>query len=501
MALGAPLTALAADAEVEAQTTAQAYSLRSPFGDPILYRRRITQTLGLGVYKILGDDERPGEAQVFVKLRLRLDVDFGVEQSERTYDRTDPASRFVPGLSQAPLDLMFGYVEGKNLFGGWFGFRAGRQYMIDSLGWWSFDGGLARITAPYVHVEAYGGYEQRSGLPLSSGRFSPNGVWRGDRSVGGDQLPGNVFPMFQPASLAPAYGFAIESAGPHWIHGRLDYRKVLNHDSGVTTQYPGTDGRFGTYSQTRTSSERLGYALDATVLDVIGAKGGIVYDFYNAFVSSYYGSLDGFVGERVTVSAEYDFFKPTFDGDSIFNWFTHGAITTGTGRVAWNATDRLDLAATGGLRWWATDDDPNAPTKAANPDSATGRVLVDPQANNPTTSKDVLSSLNGRYRWETARATLRGVLETGDRGRREGIDIGGQKRFDTQWSAEARGSIFDWKDELRPDRSATSVGYVLGGGFRPGEAANFMLQWEHNMNHLVGQRYRILAMLDLRVGK
>ena len=67
--------------------------------------------------------------------------------------------------------------------------------------------------------------------------------------------------------------------------------------------------------------------------------------------------------------------------------------------------------------------------------------------------------------------------------------------------ATARGSLFDWRDELRPDRSATSVGYVVGGGWRPAQYANVMLEWEHNTNHIVGQRYRVLALVNVLVGK
>ena len=66
--------------------------------------------------------------------------------------------------------------------------------------------------------------------------------------------------------------------------------------------------------------------------------------------------------------------------------------------------------------------------------------------------------------------------------------------------AQARVSVYDWKDNLRPDQSATSFSYVLGGGFRPGQAANVLLEWEHDMNQLVGQRYRVLAVLNLAVG-
>ncbi len=496
--LAAP-SARALEAEVTSDTAAQAYSLRSPFGDPILFRRRVTQTLGVGLYSLL-PEERPGGPQLFVKLRVRLDADFGVEATERRYDAGAAGTRFTPGLSDAPLDLMYGYVEGRNLAGGWLGFRAGRQYVVDSLGWWSFDGALVRITPPYVHVEAYGGFEQRGGLPLSLGRFERGGVSRGDRQSTLDGSP-DAFRHFQQAAMAPAYGVAIESAGPTWIHGRLDYRKVSNRGVATTNALPDASGAFGTTSGTRTSSERVGYAVDGTAGRWGAARAGIVYDLYNRLVSSYYASVDGFVTRRLTVTADYDMFRPTFDGDSIFNWFTHWGMKTATLRAALTVTDRLDLAASGGARWYQTDDDPAATPVAATgvvPGGGGGVVTSNPEANDPHSLRDWLGAANARYRWDSARMALRGVFETGDRGARQGVDVSGDKSFrGGRFFTLARASIFDWRDELRPDQSATSFGYVLGAGFAPAEYARTRVEWEHNTNRLVGQRYRVLAWLTL----
>jgi len=62
-------------------------------------------------------------------------------------------------------------------------------------------------------------------------------------------------------------------------------------------------------------------------------------------------------------------------------------------------------------------------------------------------------------------------------------------------------SLYDWEDALRPTRDATSFGYVLGGGVSPFERTRLGLEWEHDMNRLVGQRYRVLATLDLTILK
>jgi len=56
---------------------------------------------------------------------------------------------------------------------------------------------------------------------------------------------------------------------------------------------------------------------------------------------------------------------------------------------------------------------------------------------------------------------------------------------------------------LRPDRSATSFSYVLGGGINPTFMAfsrgRVGVEWEHTMNQLVGQRFRMLATLNFTV--
>ena len=52
-------------------------------------------------------------------------------------------------------------------------------------------------------------------------------------------------------------------------------------------------------------------------------------------------------------------------------------------------------------------------------------------------------------------------------------------------------------DPLRPDRDATSFAYVLGAGWRPVDLADVKVEFEHDMNRLVGQRYRIVGMLNL----
>jgi len=60
----------ALDAEITSTTGAQGYTLRSPFGQPVITRRRFMQTLGLNV---VDPDANPDDMQVSFRMLLRLD--------------------------------------------------------------------------------------------------------------------------------------------------------------------------------------------------------------------------------------------------------------------------------------------------------------------------------------------------------------------------------------------------------------------------------------------
>ena len=479
--LGAPRVAKAYDAEVEAQTTAQAYQLRGVTGDPVLSRRRVTQTLGLAVYNLAGDS-KPGGAQLFFKVRMRLDVDFGETRDEYSVASNPNTARFVPGLSPAPMDVMYAYVEGKRYARGLLGFKVGRQYVVDPLGYYSFDGGLVRITTPaYVALEVYGGFEQRAGLPLSTGRWELGGVQRGDRS----KFPAGGYPSFQKAGLAPMYAVALESAGPTWIHGRLTYRKVLNTGDSIVAANGALLGpdQVGVYKDRRVSSERLGYGLNVDVLDVAALRGSLIYDLYGRQWSSIEAGADGFLGDHVIVGADYSYYKPVFDADSIFNVFGIEPMDDFSARIEVNPTDRLSLEGDGMVRRYRSDD-PNNLSRVA-------------------TSYAPGGGLRARYTWSSAKIMARAQMISGDQGNRAGSDLMYERSLFGKWLFDLRLSLWHFDDKLRTDangqsRTATSVGYVLGGGYQLAPEATTYLQFEHDMNRLVGQRFRVMAILNLR---
>ena len=479
--------ARAYEAEVDASIDAQYYTAQSPWGDPLLRRRRYTETLGLSVWNIQGKDN-PRGARLSFQSRMRLDADFGQSSAERQLH----SQYYVPGLEEAPLDLMYAYLEGERYFNGYFGFKLGRQYLLDTLGFWSFDGALLSLSLPQnLLLEAYAGFEQRGGgLPtFGTRRFESQGVYRGDRYGFED----HYYPAFlDESALAPAAGVAVEASGFGVLHSRLSYRKVINRDT--VSVSPFVDAGDGQYflSGDRTSSERIGYSLRADSPRFGVVQGSVVYDFYNQLFSEYSASADAYLSSRITAGASFERYTPTFDGDSIFNWFAHSPTSSALGRAEVRVSRRVQASLLGGVRWFETQGEPESYDRTLDTE-VTGRLF------------DV--SLDGGVRYDYGRGSLglRGGGETGERGHRLGGDITGQRRFGSRYDGLCVVSLWDWSDALRPDRDVTSVGYVLGGGVTPGPnffaRSRFGFELEHDINRLVGHRFRALLTLDLTVLK
>jgi hypothetical protein len=478
------------DAEATSDSAAQFYDVRSPTGQTVLTARRFTTTLGVGAYDLLdtpqGDPRAP---ELSFRARLRYDADYGasgVEQNPTQFNS------FVPGFQAGTggaVDIMYGYVEGRRFVHGLLGFKVGRQYMTDVLGWWSFDGGEVSVTTPvYIKAEVYGGLEQRGGMPLSLPRFEADGIWRGSRS----NFDPSLYPAFQPAAVAPAFGAAIESTGVTWIHGRLSYRRVYNTGASNVTEFASGVYSPAVYDGTRISQDRIGYAVDASFGTIGGAKAGIVYDFYLADTTAIYASLDGYVAPKVTVSADYDYYRPWYDGDSIFNFFIGEPSNNVELRANVDVTREISVAGGGGIRIFDLQTSPyNSFTTQSPLDSFPSNAHpIDPAAN-----------LSARYRTGETLATLHFAGNWGDEGDRTGADIMGSHVFETHYVASARAGLWQWDDRLRPDRATTSFGYVLGAGYRFLSRSQATVEFEHDINNLVGQRFRLLFLLSLAVPK
>src|SRR5262249_54550466 len=162
----------------------------------------------------------------------------------------------------------------------------------------------------FVQAEVYGGFEQRGGLPLSTSRYEPQGVWRGshtDFSGGAGTPSGARHPSYLYAEPAPAVGFAPQTTGVGLLPRRVHLRPVL------TQQFPDLGGGYRQVDGARISQERLGYSFDANKPDLGGIKAGFSYDLYSQIISTFYGGLDAYVTKAITLGADADYFVPVFD--------------------------------------------------------------------------------------------------------------------------------------------------------------------------------------------
>jgi hypothetical protein len=483
--------AWAIDADVQSDSNAQFYDVRSPTGETVLARRRFTTTLAISGYELLDQPlNDPDAPQLLFRARFRYDADYGVGGGE-----TNPATptTFVPGLYSQQVDLMYGYIEGRRFLKGILGFKVGRQYVTDVLGWYSFDGGEVRITTPFdVAVEAYGGLEQRGGMPLSTSRFEADGIWRGDRT----NYDPSLYPSYQPADIAPVFAVAAETTGVTWAHARVTYRRVLDTGTSNTSEFASGLYEPASYSGVRISTEKLGASADATLAKLGSARAGLVYDFYNARLGSAYANIDAFVAKGFTLGVDYQYYQPSFDADSIWNFFLSEPMNDLGARAVWNATDQFAISAGAHARIYTVQTSEDVTGTSPNI-----------QPNNPSyfpsspNSYDGGGDINARYKFGEGHLGLRASGNFGPEGDRVGGDINGERVFDTRYVVEGRLSLWQWNDNLRPDRDATSFGYVAGVGYRFAQRSQTLFEFQQDTNRLVGLRFRAMLYLTLAVTK
>ena len=81
------------------------------------------------------------------------------------------------------------------------------------------------------------------------------------------------------------------------------------------------------------------------------------------------------------------------------------------------------------------------------------------------------------------------------------MDVFGDRTLETRWVLQGRVGGWQWKDQLRPDRHAASVGYVAGVGYKLFERSLVLADFEHNINRIEGQRFRLMLWLSIAVTK
>jgi hypothetical protein len=243
------------------------------------------------------------------------------------------------------------------------------------------------------------------------------------------------------------------------------------------------------------SSERIGYAFDGSLPSVGGLKGGLAYDLYVAKFSQLYLSTDVYATQKLTLSADFDHFRPTFDADSIWNLFATGPTNDLGARFAYQASDSFGVSGGGHVRMFENATGPEEDARSKSPLADANQYAASPIYLNGG------GNVAAKYRYTRGNVTVRGAADGGGTGGRAGGDVYADHTFQKRYLVSARAGAWAWKDSLRPDRSATSFGYVLGAGYIFSPRSQALVEFEHDMNRIVGNRFRLMLWLSLAVNK
>src|SRR5262249_33458050 len=140
------------------------------------------------------------------------------------------------------------------------------------------------------------------------------------------------------------------------------------------------------------------------------------YDLYLSRVTQIYASLDGYIGQKLTLSLDYDFYQPTFDADSIWNFFAGEPMNDFGVRANLDATDKLSLAAGGHARVYNVETAPINDRPSTNISTAFNPNYY-PSNGTPF---DAGGNLSARYRWGEGVVGVRSSANFGSGGDRAG---------------------------------------------------------------------------------
>src|SRR4029079_2798079 len=95
----------------------------------------------------------------------------------------------------------------------------------------------------------------------------------------------------------------------------------------------------------------------------------------------------------------------------------------------------------------------------------------------------------------------RGAVDASKTGERLGMDVYGDRTLETRYIFQGRVGVWQWNDEERQDRDAVSLQYVLGVGYKLYSRGTALVDFEHDINRIAGQRFRTMLWLTLAVAK
>jgi hypothetical protein len=473
LAVGAAVapSARAYDFTIDVQTIGQGYQVRgyAPSGsNELLTRRRLTQYLNLNVTDIAPDRWHPDGADrnvLTVDVSLRFDSDFGGYLLSRP---TGPDE--IRELKQNHVDVLYAYLAGRD-FGGRVDFQLGRQMHFDLVDFYAFDGGdvAVRLHRPLV-VEAFAGTEVRGERPLSSPIYELDGTSIGSQDPATRPNQNTV--------LRPLAGAALAIDGWAPLSARVAYRRMW---SATADQQPGEPS-------TGVNDEKLALTANAALGGRVYASLGLRYNILLGLLDDQQAALQVRLSSRQSVSAEYVYLAPTFDGDSIWNIFSTGAYRDARVAYELNVGTGLRLSARAFVRFFET-----------TPGEIVGGQDV--AADGPSGRRAAGGSVGAQWRTDRGMLRLDGYYDDGFGGRKAGGDLSG--RYLARWRTlelEGRLSGWNWRSDQQPETDHGVVfGAQAGGRFLIAAGMHLHLLAEDNVGTLYRAQYRGLAVFELDV--
>lgn len=453
VAVLAPATAAAARYRIDSRTSALLYPVVGRDGVVVADQQILQTRLRLRIDDILpveGDSVDPSrQPDVAADLSLRLFGNFGL-----TDGTTDPASgAFVPQSNAFEPDILFAFVEATDLLDGWIdAVRAGRLIHTTVLGWHADDGALVRVGwEEWIHLQLVGGIENVPGFVLSASPFAPEGVERwAAEGAGADRYRGR--------------NAAGETITPHEPEPRPTLQVTADGDAGPVGYEVG-------YRHTWLSAggdpaeQLLGLRLDGH-FDPVALFGAARLDVATVELADANAEVDVRLGNgRHRIAVQYDFFRPTFDLDSIFWVFAADPFHEVTARYRFPLVGPLSGTVWTTLRRVEDVEEAGDTNPIAGPFSDLGGGIG---LNLRLPSWDVTA------RWKLMRGAATNLAA---------FDLSGRAELLSWWRLYAVGSLWQYEDRLRDRYHGLGGAGRLGASFtvlpeRIGVDAEFQVAYD-----------------------
>ncbi len=432
-------TASGYDQQISADMSLEGYTVYGRKGTT-LSRRRVVGNVNLGAWNILPHETDPyyKGPRLSMDVSLRIMGDMGISKGE-----TSPTSErsYVPGADPLSFSLMSASIEAQGFWQDTLDVRAGRQIRLDTLGFFAFDGIDTKLRLPAgITVVAYLGMEVRGGQLLGYDSYELDGTDRGDRT----DLENDRYPDRKEPEPRLAGGCELVLAPWHWIEAAASFRAVgIVHDAG------------------NLADQRAGGRLNIHA-GIFHADGRAVY---NAMVNAV-SEADGEIGvtpfDRIGIFAEYHRYRPTFEGDSIFNVFDITPQNDVGGRLDVRINRLVKLSGWGFARM---NEDQSGLKGDAQNDWVSGA------------GGGIGTDYHTRRRALSARFSM--SEEWGEQ--RIGAELGGGHGFlrNNRLWLSFRLSYWHIEDDFSELYKGDAAGYVLSGRFDITHRLHFLGEFEH----------------------